>query len=342
MEYAQIMKEIRSKLCGDQEQDLKYLLEEADNYKNHKYAVEIHKGILRLAYDESPEDDKGSVWHIAEEIDSFINDIIKRANIKIAEGKLLEAEKMIKSILSMDGDFKEGEESDCFWFNDLMEELIYRCKYNPEEETLRDPYGKSKIYFIYGCILFEQKRYDDALKILEKGLKYNPVNVELLIEESEIFKLRKDWTTYKRITAMCLEYSYKSNDVARAFRNYGFMFIEQSDYDAAICCYLLSLYYDNHETAKSELHHISKTINKTIDQKYYIENMKQILSDHKLQTGPSKDILELAYEIAVVNEEKQEYKFALYFYKVCFDLTRDENIRQKIESINNIAAGLKH
>ena len=342
MEYAQIMKEISSKLCGDQEKDLKYLFDEADNYRNHKYAVEIHKGILRLIWDKCPDGDKGHAMRIAEHIDSFINNILQRVNIKISEGRLAEAEKMIKSLLPIDDDVIKNIGSLCYWFNELMEEIIYRYKYNPEKETLRDPYGNSKIYFTYACILFERKNYDEALKILEKGLKYNPFNTELLIEESEIFKLRKDWVTYKRITDMCLEYSYKSNDVARAFRNYGFMFIEQVDYDAAICCYLISLYYDDHATAKNELYHISKIMNKTIDEKYYYENMKNILTDRGLQTGPSNDMLELAYNFAVLNEEKHDYRFAQYFYKVCFDLTKDDDIRRKIESITNIISGTKH
>jgi len=342
MEYAQILKEISSKLSGDHEKDAICIFAEIEKYKNHTHAVEIHKGILRLFWDTCPDGDKGPVMRIAEYMDSFIDNILHKVNSQVSEGRLAEAEKMIKSVLPTDGDCKEGEESDCFWFNDLMEELIYRYKYSPEKETLRDPYGKSKIYFIYACVLFEQKKYDDALRILEKGLKYNPVNTELLIEESEIFKLRKDWTTYKRITDMCLEYSYKSKDVARAFRNYGFMFIEQEDYDAAICCYLLSTYYDNHETAASELYHISKMMNKTIDEKYFYENLKNILMSRGLQIGPSKDILNLAHEIAVVNEERQEYKLTLYFYKVCFDLSRDDDIRQKIELISNMTSGTKH
>jgi len=342
MEYAEIMKEIRSKLCGDQEHDLKYLFDAAERYKDHVHAVIIHKGILRLAYDMYPDGDKGPVMRIVEHIDSFINNILQKVKIKASEGRLVEAEKMIKSILLIDDDAIKDKGSDCFWFNDLMEELIYRYKYNPDKEILRDPYVNSKIYFTYAFILFEQRKYDEALIILETGLKYNPVSVELLIEESEIFKLRKDWAAYKHITEMCLEYSYKSKDVARGFRNYGFMFIETADYGAAICCYLLSLYYDNHEAAKSELYHVSNIMNKAIDEKYYFENMKQILSNHKLQMGPSKDILDLAYNIAFENEEKCDYKFALYFYKVCFDLTRDEYIQQKIKSITNMLSGKKH
>lgn len=342
MEYAQILKEISSKLSGDHEKDVICLFAETEKYKNHTHAVEIHKGILRLFWDTCPDGDKGPVMRIAEHIDSLINNILQRVNIKVSEGRLAEAERMIKSLLPIDDDVIKEIKSVCHWFNELMEEIIYRYKYNPEEETLRDPYGNSKIYNAYAYILVEQGKYDEALKVLENGLKYNPINVELLFEESEIFKLRQDWVTFKRITDLCLEYGYKSKDVARVFRNYGFMFIEKGDYDAAICCYLLSLPYDNHATAQRELYHISNIVNKTIDEKYYYDNMKNILTDRGLQIGPSKEILELAYNIAVKNEEEQDYKFAMYFYKVCFDLTRNETIREKIESITNTASGLKH
>lgn len=342
MEYAQILKEISSKLSGDHEKDVICLSAETEKYKNHTHAVEIHKGILRLFWDTCPDGDKGPVMRIAEHMDSFIDNVLHRVNSKVSEGRLAEAETMIKSVLLVDGNFKEGEEYDCFWFNDLMEELIYRYKYKPNNETLRDPYGSSKIFFTYACILYENKKYDDALKILEYGLRFNPVNVELLVEESEIFKLRKDWATYRRITDMFLEYSYKSNDVARAFRNYGFMLIEQADYDAAICCYLLSLYYDNNEIATSELHHISNITRKPIDQQYYFNNMNKILKDRGFDIGPSSEIVNLAYYAATNNEEEMDYKFALYFYKICFDLTKDDKMEKKIDVISNILLGVNY
>lgn len=342
MECAEVMKEIASKLSGDRDKDITYLSAEAEKYQNHKYAVEIHRGILRTAYDISPENDKSHTMPIAEALDLYISKTIKDANIMISEGRLSEAETVLKSILPRDDHTRGNEASDCFWFNELMEEMIYRCKYNPDKETLRDPYGNSKIYFTYACILYENKKYDDALKILEYGLKFNPVNVELLVEESEIFKLRKDWATYRRITDMFLEYSYKSNDVARAFRNYGFMLIEQADYDAAICCYLLSLYYDNNEIATSELHHISNITRKPIDQQYYFNNMNKILKDRGFDIGPSSEIVNLAYYAATNNEEEMDYKYALYFYKICFDLTKDEKMEKKIDVISNILLGVNY
>lgn len=341
MDYAEIMKEITNKLCGEQEKDLKYLFAEAANYMDHKNATEICRGIIRIAYNMLPDDEKDQLTNSIDTLNLFIQNILIEAGIKISENRLDEAEKMIKSIIPEDNLVKEDESAIYLSFNELMEEIIYRYKYKTDEEARRDPYGNSKIYITYAYILVEQKRFDDAIIILEKGLKYNPVNVELLIEESEIFKLRKDWATYKRLTDMCLEYSYKPKDVARVYRNYGFMFIEQTDYDAAICCYLLSLFYDNHATATSELYHISKIINKTIDEKYYYEKINQILTDRGLQIGPSKDVLNLAYHFATKNEEEQDYKFALYFYTICFDLTKDNNILAKIESINRINTQIK-
>ena len=342
MEYAEIMKQITCKLCGDQEKDMKYLLTEAAKYVDHENAVEIYRGVIRIAYNMLPDDEKSQLTHTIDTINLFIQNILMEAGIKISEGKLNEAEKMVKSILAEDNREKEDEATIYLTFNDLMEETIYRYKYKPVKEVRGDPYCNSKIYTTYAYILVEQKRYDEALKALEKGLQHNPVNVDLLFEESEIFKFRKDWQLYKRITDLCLEYSYKPKDVARVFRNYGFMFIEQTDYDAAICCYLLSLYFVNHATATSELYHISKITNKAVDEKFYYENMNQLLTDRGLQVGPSNEILNLAYHLAVENEKTQDYSCAVYFYKVCFDLTGDENIRKKIESITNMISSAKH
>ena len=342
MEYAEIMKEITAKLCGEQEKDLKYLFAEAAKYMDHKNAVEICRGVIRIAYNMLPEDEKSQLSYTIDTLNLFIQNILMEAGIKISEGRLNEAEKMVKSILAEDNREKEDEATIYLTFNDLMEETIYRYKYKPIKEVRDDPYCSSKIYITYAYILVEQKKYDEALKALEKGLKHNPVNVDLLFEESEIFKYRKDWQTYKRITDMCLEYSYKPKDVARVFRNYGFMFIEQADYDAAICCYLLSLHFYHHATATSELYHISKITNKAVDEKYYYENMNQILKDRGLQFGPSNEILNLAYHLAAENEKTQDYSYAVFFYKVCFDLTGDENIRKKIESITNMISSAKH
>ena len=263
----------------------------------------------------------------------ILNEAIKRAQ----DRKFDDAESLLRSLLPADGASIEDNECLQLSFNEPFEEILYKQKFKPEKRIVTHPGAEGRIFLTYGYVLMEKKSFDEALKILEAGLQFNPVHVALLFEEAEIFKIKKDWTTFRKTTDLCREYAFKSQDIARVYRNYGYMFAEQNDFEAAICCYLSSTWYEQHIHAQNQLRHISQLINKKIDEGYYRESLQEILKEKDVGIGPSGEILNLAYSFATRCEEAKDYRAASYFYAICHDLTQDKNIEAKLAELKKQA-----
>ncbi len=337
MDYVDIIEEITGKLTGDNEKDIKFLIKESEKWKNHEYSIEILRAIGRMIAQRLPEESEKKLDNAFKNWTQFTDNILNEVKCKIAEGKMNEAEKLIKKI-TYEELFKDDRVSTYFSFNEPIEELYYKYKFNPKKEIRINPIINTEVFLTYAYILFEKKEYDEALKILNKGLKLNPIDTRLLFEKGEIFKIKKDWGRFKEITDLCFEYSYSSKDLARAYRNYGYMFIEQKDYDGAICCFLRSLHYDQHAMAKSELFYITQVTKRyiDIDTEYHGSRCMEILNKRGIQIGPNRNMLSIAAILAEDTFNDKQYELSHYFYGILYDLTKDDEIYEKLKNIEKI------
>ncbi len=339
-EYTEIVKEIASRLSGDKEKDLEFLSEQISKYKNHEYAREIIKAIGRLISQRQPENSRQLIERGLIDLKQFKHTILSDAQEKIKEKKLDEAERLLNEILPYNDNSYNDKVSEYFCFNNLVEFLYFHKKFTPSKEIRRHPTADVFVYFLYGYIYLEKKDYIKALEMLDKGLKLNPLDTKLLFEKAEIFKARKDWNTFKDLTDDCIEYAYKPVDLAKAYRNYGYMFIEKEDYEGAIACYMCSLSWDSDATmASSQLFYISQTINQVIDEKYYQENLDRILKDRHIHSGPNKEILAIIYSVAKELFENDKLDQARDYYKLFYDFVGSEDIYAKIQSIDGTLKG---
>lgn len=259
--------------------------------------------------------------------------ILTEAKHKIREGLFTAAEEMLRSILPDDNIMRDDETIIYRTFNEPMEELLFEFTFKPGRSIRSDVRVNLEAYLTYAFLLIEQGQLDEALKILERGLIHNPVDVRLLFEEGEIFKLRKDWETFRNITDQCFNCCFRAADVARAYRNYGYMFIENEQFDPAICCYLLSLQYDKHAIAQKQLFYISKTTGSYVDTDHYHERLEDILSGQGIPLCPSEDVLGLAYSLGDRFARDDNNEAALYFLGIFYELTGDEETGTKIADI---------
>jgi tetratricopeptide (TPR) repeat protein len=272
-------------------------------------------------------DEKGRGKDAAEE---NRDQILNEAVVRIKEKNFAEAERLLKTLLPDEGSTGEGETPHCLSFNEPMEEIYYRFRFKPGREIGRRFSGLGRTFLTYAYLLIQKQDFEGALQILGRGLRHNPIDTGLLFEEGEIFKIRRDWTVFKKITDLCLSCACRSSAVARAYRNYGFMFAEAGDYEGAACCYLLSREYEDHAIARGQLERIAHLTGRPIDERYYHETFGRILEERNIQVGPSRDILTIARTFALNCEADGDYPAASYFYNVLFDLTRDREIEKKM------------
>lgn len=267
--------------------------------------------------------------------------ILDEAIIRIREKRLAEAETLLKSLLPDEDASGEDDAALTLFFNEPIEEIYYRFKFKPKKEIRRNP-GNSRFFLTYAYLLMERKDFEGALKVLGKGLARNPIDTDLLFEEGEIFKIKRSWTVFKKMTDLCLAYAYRSSGIARAYRNYGYMFLELGDHEGAACCYLLSREYEDHAIADNQLNRLSGLMGRGIDKPYYHEHFGSILDERKIQIGPSRDLLNIAGTFALNCEEDGDYRAACYFYGILFDLTKGAEIGKKIEDLKKMMDAPRH
>ena len=335
LDYKSIIQSLSVGLSGNTEEDLKFLFDQRKIYFDHANSIEICRAIGRLIYEVLPVEERNNIEAYYEKLDLSTDIIIAEIDNKLRAGELEQAEKIVSSIMPDENYFKEDDESKYFCFDNIFETMFYLIIFKPKKKPRYISNFIVNCSMKYAYILFEKKEYDKALQLLDRGLYYNPININLLFEKSEIYKVKKDWKNFKEINDYCLNVAYTPANVARAYRNYGYMYIEKADYEAAICCYLLSTMFEINEHANSQLFYISQVIKKAINHEKYFKKLKKIFEKRSLHYGLSDDVSNVAYGGAHYYEEKNMLDEAIYFLEICYSLYKDDEILDHIEVLKN-------
>ena len=330
------MSEITSGLTGNNEEDAKYLINQAEKYKNTEFSLEISRAIGRIMYDIIPEELKKNIDKISNNNSLGIDKTLEEANFQIFKKDFKKGLKIIEGLIKNIeelGWYKDDNISEYHSFNNMFEEIIYKETFKPIKEIRQIPENYAMVYFTYGSLLVELKDYEKAKTALEKANRYNPVSTLILFELAELHKLNKNWFEYLNLNKKCLEFAYSSQSLARCYRNYGYYFIEQQNYILAINVYFLSLNFDQeNKMAQSQLLYISQKTGLSI-QKPKENDITELLNNNDVQIGANPLILAIAHYIAKDAFANKNLEICQYYSEILFDLTKDENFKDIVSKI---------
>ena len=220
-------------------------------------------------------------------------------------------------------------------FLNPLEEILFYQYIGLEKELAYIPFNEPlfDLYYIYGTLLLENDDFAKAEEYLLKALRINPVSSKTILSLADIYKSKT--RTYNRFflyNVDALKFAYKNEDIARAYRNFGFFYVEENQLDIAAVFYDFSLNFDFNRQAFRELEYLkSRGINTEIDRK----EAEIVIESKKIQVGANPFILDTLKIICADLENRQYYRGALYFYRILYDLTKDNHILGKINSIQN-------
>lgn len=338
MEYSEIIDEIKSQLTGNDEEDRKYLQEQMEKYKEHKLAKEIIKECARMLFDLLPINTQTRLSDAIEDEKEKTAEKIKKIRKCVAERKLDDAmEQCINLIDEVESThfFNEDEVSEYYSFDNLFKRILFEHYHKTQKEIRESGIPYDEIYYIYGNILFELKRYDEAKVYLEKALKWNPTSSVIAFEYIELFKVKKDYETFFKLTKDHFKYAFQRKDLARCFRNYGYYFIEKQDYIPAITCYLFSELYDQNDIAENQIKYI-KSKDETAD--VDVELIEKYAEKYGFETRASKETIYMAYAWAKKAIEEERKDFAIYFLSIVDDLIDDEEVKETLKKLKEDSA----
>lgn len=331
--YQEIINEIKSNLGGNKELDKKYLASQLEKYNDHEYGMEIQKEIGRMLWDCLSDEEKEEFAQISENENPII-DILEETFHKIEDGNLKAAlDDMDGFMSSFYPMFQEDKVSEYHAFTNPLEEKVFdkyigaekEVRYIPDNEPYLD------LYYVYGYLLLEHERLEEAEESLKKALKINPVSSRILLELSEIYKRHTpNFNKFIMYTEEALKYAYYPQDIARCYRNLGYYYIEENNLKTATALLKYSMKYEMSPMAYSELHYIqSKGENIEISDL----DCERALIDKNIQLGPNIFVLDTIDGLIKNYEESNSYAQAIYFYEILYDLTLDMNIIEKIREL---------
>lgn len=332
MDFRDVIKNIYEGLTGDSENDIEYLHEQMERYKDDENATEIIRALGRKIFELLPQDKKDELNKIIGNDCDSIKSTIDEALFQIKQNNnAVRAEELFLSVIkSVSGMFKSDNECDYFCFDNPIQQMIYASSFNPIK-TLRTPtYDYAMIYYFYGYCLIENKKFEEAEAALKTALEWNPVSTQIMFELAEIYKMNKSFDEYLYWTKQSLKYAYTANEVARCYRNLGYYYSDIGEYDLAAVLYYFSQFFCDTEITNSELFYIVKEIGYVPKQLSTTET-QALFEKNDIQFGASEDVLSVVYSIGKQFAEINQINNAVYCFGIVYELTHDESIKGIIE-----------
>ncbi len=171
--FDEIIKEINAGLTGDYKADLKYLDEKSREYKDHEMGREIARACGRIMYEIIPEDKRAELNKALDQDRNSERAVIEEIKFNIYKKEYDKALKMLEDYekkITTNGFYEDDKVSEYFQFDEFMQEVLYRYRYKPIKE-IREAVGipYCEVYMIYGNLLVELKRLEEAREMLKKA-----------------------------------------------------------------------------------------------------------------------------------------------------------------------------
>lgn len=337
-EFQRIIQKINNGLTGDYKEDIKYLQDQMEKYKGHKYELEIARACGRMIYEILPEEKKKAMNEAINKDRNGFNTAMEEINFTIYKKDFNKAAAMLKEIVDqyekMENN-KEDEVSVFHSFNEMFEEILYSELYKPKKELRPAILPYSLVYFKYGNVLVELMEYEEASEALLKAHEWNPTNAPIAFELAESYKLRGMLEEYHKMTLEVFQYAFRPNDVARCFRNLGYYYVEKQEYQLAVCCELYSLKYEKNQNVQSELYYIDQ-IAENVNMNPDFEMLQRLFEEKNIPLGVSKDVIMLSYYFTTKCIEAKAKESAQYYYDILSGVMNSEEVEQLGKQINSM------
>ncbi len=338
MSFESIIEEIKAGLTGEREQDLPYLKEHMDRYKDHELAREILRECGRIMYELLPDETKAKVDEAMEK-DFDWEDKLEKVGFYLYRKEFQKALETIEPLaekldrLSEGGMFENDSVNEYYCFDELFQEVLQRELSGSEKAFRRASLPFAKVYTWYGIVLMDLRRYEDAGRVLEKAIRWNPTDSNILFEYAESFKARGDIEQFFKLSKDAFQVAFRPASVARCFRNMGYYFTEMKQWDLAVACIVLSMQYvQGDKNAQSELYYIEHAAGRKINMPEFDE-FRAYADQYGFPTGASETVLHIAANAGAYFLNEGNNDMAKYFLTIYYDLTEDEQVKEILEKL---------
>lgn len=334
MENKGIIEFIKDNLNHDFEHDFNYLMKELIHYQNLRGGEEIVKEIIKLIKTElGPAGEQ----KLQENIKKSFNQRIKQFNeaIKLLrENKKSEAQDiLVKLIDTFPVKKTDDDVIPLYNFQSIIESILFTKAVDTTAKAIRqinEPI--TGYYFHLAIILFQEKDYEESLKMLNYVLSYNPVYVEGLLLKAEC-ELQLGYTNlfFENVT-LALKYSYTRVHLAKSYFLLARYYLELGNKELTLALLVVSKHYDQTPFVDDFIKKAT-LINGEFVKFDNPSDLTEKFISANIQFGPSKLIMEVINNCIKEAKEKRNKDMLKYFLNIAYNLTKAEIFKNELEEI---------
>jgi tetratricopeptide (TPR) repeat protein len=339
-DFDSIMRHITSGFTGEANTDVKYLKDKMEEYKNHEYGKEIIRVCSRMMFEILPEKTRGELSRAIENDNTGAEATIEEVKFCIYKKDFDKALKLIEPVIKdydkliESGFCQDDSVSQYFYFTEAFQDTLYSYRNPSDKDIRRAPINFAEAYVLYGSILIDLKRYEDAEIALKKAIRWNPVNAQIAFEHAETYKARGMMDKYLELTREIFKIAYRPNDLARCYRNMGYYYVEMKQWKKAVCCYEFSLQFEKSNMVQSELYYISSTSGLQIEIPT-LEEVKKCFEEERIPFGADHDVMGISYTLGKRYYGNKIKDATIYFLDIFRGFADDEDVEKMYIEANS-------
>ncbi len=307
---AGILHHIREHLPKEQDAVLEYLVDMEHHFSDHPCQREVAEGIAFLAREHLTVQEFSKLVSQAMHPESLVKTVLGTVRTSLDERDIHAAEKALAYIL-LYAERTDTMERNYLSFRDFIEYAYYQTWLAPDKnpDTAPDvhPYLNTDILFQYGRLSALKGEKEKASALFTALAQISPVNDAILFELADIAREEGDLEKFRSLSIQCLEYAWKPDDLAHAYRNMGYYLTETGDYTGAVTCYLMATTWEESPDTARELAYIQEKTGTEPDIPFIISHGHEILNERNIPFGPNRQMIDLMIRYA--DECKQEGDF---------------------------------
>lgn len=333
----EIIEKIRNGLTGEYSVDIVYLESQADKYRPTKNGKEIESAIADLAYEIMPED-KRAILNKMMYIDGKRLDVVfSEAQKLIQEKKIEESFRLTEALYTkIRMNYRETETEVYLSMRNTLEHQLYLYFYRPSKKLVRPVFDLSQMVLLHGYNLLELNRPEEAARVINDAIRFNPMNTDAYFELAECYKAMREPDQLLSVIKETLEVAVTPTQISRCYCNLGFYCVEVKDYDRAVCFYYESLIYADHPFVAAELHHIH-----TITQKKIVpptrDEVNAAFEHYGMKPGANQDVVDIITALAKEAVENKDLPAIRFYLHMQHGLTNDPEIKEMMDRYDLLA-----
>lgn len=324
---------IKNNLNDDFDHNFNYLMSELMHYQKLRGGEEIVSEIIKLFRSELGE---AGLKKLNEEVNKSFKVRIAKFNeaIKLLkEKKKSEAQDILVKLIDTFPIKKSKDDVvPVYNFQNLFESLLFTKKVQPQNQfrQINEPIGG--YYFHLALIFFEEKDYEESIKMLNQVLEYNPVYVEAYLLKAECYLQEGHNDLFFENIKKALLYSYTRVHLAKCYFLLGRYYLDLENKEIALSFLVMSKHYDQTPFIDGFIQKAVLLTGEFIDfaePADLIDNFKKV----DIQFGPSKEVFEVLDTCVKEARDNNNVKLIKYFLTIMFNLTENQQIKKELDAL---------